>query len=239
MWKLSLVIALIFSVNANAQTTSTKIISQRKARSTKTDKQSVFSNSIFIKGGIGITSAQVDEWESTTYPPSSSTGGGLGGGSWFQSSGPIPTHHYNSVRREFTTVSFKIGNKWILGSNEKWRPGVQLTWFKYTAFIPVNEGDFKRSFSFVMLGFNNTFKLSENSALEFNGDYGLSFTKNNLKGESSPRTKGVGLSYDFELNYRYKKFTVGIDFSSIHRGAQISTDWTSLHTIGVGIGLVI
>ena len=145
-----------------------EIISIKKA------SKSIFSNSIFVKGNIGLTSAQVDEWENTTYSSTSGGGASLDGGSWF----PAETsehHTYNSIRRAFTTLTFKIGNKWTQGSNEKWRPGIHFTWFKYSAFIPVNGGDFKRSLSFLMIGPNCTFKLNDNSAIELNTDFGFSF----------------------------------------------------------------
>lgn len=237
MNKILLSIALIYSVNSNAQTTTNEDGNWGKTVSIKKASKSIFSNSIFVKGNIGLTSAHVDEWENTTYSSTSDGSSSLGGGSWF----PAETsehHTYNSTKRAFTTLIFKIGNKWTHGSNEKWRPGIHFTWFKYTAFIPVNGGDFKRSLSFLMIGPNCTFKLSDNSAIELNTDFGLSFIKTNIKGGYESSAKSIGLTYDFELNYRYKAFTFGVDYSSILR-RRLTTDPSSLNTLSLSFGIQI
>lgn len=133
-----------------------------------------------------------------------------------------------------TCINFKIGYNWIFGNREKWRPGFQLTFLNIGAIT-----DFKQLFGMRTMGgighvgYSNIFKFNETSGLECNIKFGiLVLDPAEFLSHYSPTG---AINYGFEVKYRYKVLSVGIDFSRIE--ANFKTErYTSINNFAITIG---
>lgn len=135
-----------------------------------------------------------------------------------------------------TGINFKLGYNWYFGSKQIWKPGIKLTFLNLGIIT-----DFKQMYGMNPmvgggLGFSNIFKLNETSGIECNLKGGaFMLLTDRTKGWSTGYSPTGAISYGFEVKYRYKTLSIGLDFSRLE--ADINRDrYTSINNYAISVG---
>jgi len=111
-------------------------------------------------------------------------------------------------------LGIKFGNKWYFGKNEKYRPGIQVTWIRFgvysTSFYPSDIS--KGYFSVLNLGFANAIKFKDKMGMEVNANVGPTVMEPPIPSDDSGE---FGLLYGLEVKYRLGRLALGIDFTRV------------------------
>lgn len=185
---------------------------------TREPKDKIYGNGFFIEGMIGSNSIyQKSNYVNYYYDEF---------GNYIEETSPS--------RQSYASISIRLGNKWYFGSNEKWRPGIQVTYLKLGLYFNPNATNPGRnSVSLGNVGFANVFKFNEKIGMEANANVG--FTAMNMLPPWFNNTPAAGVNYGVEVKFRYKALAVGLDYSRMEANFK-STKYTSMDVISVTIG---
>lgn len=206
-----------------------KFEKQETATSTKVDetvtpvrekKDHITNNGLFIEGMLGMNSVyQEDVYNGYYYDEF---------GNYVEDLG--------SSRQNYASLSIRLGSKWYFGSREKWRPGIQLTYFKLGLYLNPNSNSTssigRNSMSLANVGFANALKFNEKMGMEANANVG--FTVLNFLPPWN-YTPAPGINYGVEVKFRYKALAVGLDYSRMQANFNTSR-YTSMDVISISIG---
>lgn len=105
----------------------------------------------------------------------------------------------------------RIGSKWYLGENKKFRAGAQLTYARMGFSVVRNFGTTYAFFNFIPVnpGFTGYLAFNDKMGLETNLNVGPGFTFNK-------RSILVGVHVNPEVKFRYKALALGFDFSLLN-----------------------
>lgn len=201
------------------------------------DKEDLFKNGIFLDGVLGVGLRNYSYLEQI-YTPNidPNTGYDLGGTTTEQETRYSETNFMLSIR---------LGSKWYFGQGEKWRPGLQVTWFRFGTYIGGEAADDgpliaviggPKTFSICNVGYANIFKFTDQMGLEANVTGGY-----NLEMYPYDGILTHGVSATVEAKFRFKKLAVGIDYMHIF-GIENETTYNnsvrpaSFNNIGISIG---
>lgn len=200
------------------ETTATVTEEKTESRPTKEPKDKIHGNGFFIEGMIGRNSIyQKNNYINYYYDEF---------GNYIEE--PSPS------RQNYVSLSVRLGNKWYFGSNEKWRPGIQVTYFKLGLYLNPNATNPGRnSISLGNVGFANAFKFNEKIGMEVNANVG--FTAMNVLPPFFNNSPVAGLNYGLEVKFRYKALAVGLDYSRM-QAAFNSSRYTSMDVMSITIG---
>jgi hypothetical protein len=111
-------------------------------------------------------------------------------------------------------LGIKFGNKWYFGKNEKYRPGIQMTWIRFGAYsTSLSPSDISKGyFSVLNLGFANAIKFKDKMGMEVNANIGPTILQPPIPGDDSGE---FGLLYGLEVKYRLGRLALGIDFTRV------------------------
>jgi hypothetical protein len=158
--------------------------------------------------------------------------------------------------------SIRFGTKWYFSDKKKFRPGIQAVWARIGVVVPlavavvVNGSNLSVpttvTFEPFNVGSTNLLTFNENTALELNFNIGFhsSFIFTPLVLSTGSQGNQTLMQFGVLLNpavkFRYKKFSVGIDFSFMHGGvgqifesaqpARLYAYETNFMLIGITIG---
>ena len=120
----------------------------------------------------------------------------------------------SSRQENYASLSIRLGNKWYFGASEKWRPGIQVTYFKLGLYLnPDAYYVGRNSLALGNLGFANAFKFTDKIGMEANANVGLSVM--NMLPPFSNFDPAFGINYGAEVKFRYRSFAAGFDFSRL------------------------
>lgn len=161
-------------------------------------KDKILGNGLFIEGMLGMNRiTQNGSYYGYYYDEF---------GNYIQQTG--------SSTQNYVSLSIRLGNKWYFGSNEKWRPGIQLTYFKLGVYINPNAGGSseigRNSMSLANVGFANIFKFNDKIGMEANANVGFSLINFLPPWNYEP---APGINYGAEVKFRFKALAVGLDYS--------------------------
>ena len=112
------------------------------------------------------------------------------------------------------SISFRFGNKWYFGSNEKWRPGLQVNWLRLGIYIdpsdPISVLIGPKTFSLLNLGYANAIKFNETMGLEANITGGLNFEI-----DLDDVNLNTGIMINPEVKFRMNNLAIGFDYGRI------------------------
>jgi hypothetical protein len=204
-----------FEKTAKVETTE----STEKVQPTRKPKDAIFENGFFLEGMLGMNSIkQTSSYSIYSYYDEF--------GNYIEEKSP--------ARESYASLSIRIGNKWYFGSREKWRPGIQLTYFKLGLYLNPNSNYAvgRNSMSLANVGFANIFKFSEKIGLEANANVGFTVL-NFLPPWNIDPTPGI--NYGVAVKFRYKALAVGLDYSRMEANFN-SSSYTSMDIISLSIG---
>ena len=181
-------------------------------------KDKILGNGLFIEGMLGMNT--ITQFGYTNYYYDEF-------GNYIQSSG---------VQKDnYASLSIRMGSKWYFGSNEKWRPGIQLTYFKLGLYINPNAngsyGIGRNSMSLANVGFANAFKFNDKIGMEANANVGFSLINFLPPWNYDP---APGINYGAEVKFRFKALAVGLDYSRMD--ARQTNDRISMNIYSITIG---
>lgn len=140
----------------------------------------------------------------------------------------------NPSRQNYASLSIRLGNRWYFGSLEKWRPGIQVTYFKLGLYLNPNATNPGRnSISLGNVGFANAFKFTEKIGMEANANVG--FTAMNVLPPWFNNDPAAGINYGLEVKFRYKALAVGLDYSRMQANFN-NSKYTSMDVMSISIG---
>lgn len=135
----------------------------------------------------------------------------------------------------YFSLDARVGSKWYLGSESKFRSGVQLIYGR----IGFNASKWGALFNFlpVNAGYTSYWSISDAMGLELNLNVGPGMAINKY-------TTLMGIHVNPEFKLRYKALALGFDFSFLN-GGNLNTStsytdkiyWYSLNTYSVVFGL--
>lgn len=200
------------------QTTTTVTEEKTESRPAKEPKDKIYGNGLFIEGMLGMNSIyQKDDAINYYYDEF---------GNYIEETSPS--------RQNYASLSIRLGSKWYFGANEKWRPGIQVTYFRLGLYLNPNATNPGRnSVSLGNVGFANAFKFNEKIGLEANANVGL--TMMNFLPPFFNNNPAAGLNYGLEVKFRYKALAVGLDYSRMEANFN-SNRYTSMDVISLSIG---
>ena len=132
---------------------------------------------------------------------------------------PFGNYYPNGYSKTIDTVgniaiSFRFGNKWYFGSNEKWRPGLQVNWLRLGIYIEPNNAESlfigPKTFSLLNLGYANAIKFNETMGLEANITGGLNFEI-----DLEEVNLNTGIMINPEVKFRMNNLAIGFDYARI------------------------
>ena len=186
----------------------------------KEKKDHITNNGLFIEGMLGMNSI----YKADVY-----------NGYYYDEFGNYVAQT-NSSRENYTSLSIRLGSKWYFGSSEKWRPGIQLTYFKLGLYLNPNannsSGIGRNSLSLANVGFANAFKFNEKMGMEANANVGLTVMNFLPPWNYTP---AGGINYGVEVKFRYKALAVGLDYSRMEANFNTSR-YTTMDVISLSIG---
>jgi len=171
--------------------------SEEKPTPAYTPKDHIFGSGLFLDGMLGVNSITqfVDDYY-YNYDL----------GYYVQGSG--------TRKENYASLSVRLGNKWYFGSNEKWRPGLQVTYIKLGLYLGPNAYQTGRnSLALGNLGYTNAFKFKENIGMEANLNVGLCAM--NILPPWSYLDPALGINYGIAVKFRYKALAAGLDYSRL------------------------
>jgi len=200
------------------QTVETIKEEKTESRPTKEPKDKIHGNGLFIEGMIGRNSIyQKNNYINYYYDEF---------GNYIEE--PSPS------RQNYASISVRLGSKWYFGSRAKWRPGIQVTYFKLGLYLNPNATNPGRnSISLGNVGFANAFKFTEKIGMEANANVG--FTAMNVLPPFFNNNPVAGLNYGLEVKFRYKALAVGLDYSRM-QAAFNNNRYTSMDVMSITIG---
>lgn len=166
-------------------------------------------------------------------------------GNWVTS---VTEYRTNDV---YASLNIRLGTKWYFGSGSKWRPGLQVNFFRFGILLGGSSSGSvldpleslvagPKNFTICNVGMSNAFKFNDVIGMEVNvnGGYNL---------EMFPYDGIIthGVAANGEVKFRYRRFGVGLDYTRIFGisvdpafgSAYGSTRPSSTHVLGVSIGL--
>ncbi|MDC0231070.1 hypothetical protein OAK19_03820 [Aureispira] len=154
------------------------------------------------------------------------------------SQGYVSSYYYGYNTSEIIhETSLRIGSKWYFGSNNKWRPGIQVAWLRIGLVAFLDPALYSPGYSYIGLniapcnvGFINTIAFNEKIGLEANLNIGLnsiSTLVNDYSGYSY-HVMQFGVLINPVIKLRIKKFSVGIDIA--YKWAQFGVGWHSSYS---------
>ena len=184
-------------------------------------KDKILGNGLFIEGMLGMNRiTQNGSYYGYYYDEF---------GNYIEQTSPV-TENYASL-------SIRMGSKWYFGSNEKWRPGVQLTYFKLGLYInPNSNGSYgigRNSMSLANVGFANAFKFNDKIGMEANANVGFSLINFLPPWNYNP---APGINYGAEVKFRFKTLAVGLDYSRMDANFGQINDRVSMNVYSITIG---
>lgn len=135
------------------------------------------------------------------------------------------------------SISFRFGNKWFLGKNSKYRPGLIMQWARLGFYADKNQQYTSYSLAPLNLGIANSFKFNEKSGMEANLTAGLSLINFLTSLTPSENVGMVGYNVGFELKYNYDIFSVGLDFSNLNTGFNEKYRTHKINVLSLTLGL--
>lgn len=132
-------------------------------------------------------------------------------------------YSYNSDYNDgnYLGVAVEIGNKWYFGNNEKYMPGLQLTWLK----LNVNIGEFIAP-EFALLsplnvGFSNLIPLNDKIGLEMNLNGGITVDLDDVFFED-PLYSDLGYNITPEVRFVINQFSIGVEYSQFFINEEVA-----------------
>lgn len=208
-----------FEKTATEQTTGYQPVT-REVAPAREPKDKILGNGLFIEGMIGMnTISQKNQFNSYYYDEF---------GNYIEQTSPV-TENYASL-------SIRMGSKWYFGSNEKWRPGIQLTYFKLGLYINPNAngsyGIGRNSMSLANVGFANAIKFNDKIGMEANANVGFSLINFLPPWNYDP---APGINYGAEVKFRFKALAVGLDYSRMDANfGQFDRISMNIYSITIG-----
>ena len=191
------------------QTTTAEIVEKPK-------KDPILNSGLFIDGMLGMNTIIQ---EGTTY--------------YYDEFGYY-IEQTGLQKQNYASLSIRLGSKWYFGTREKWRPGLQLTYFKLGLYINPNTfNPGRNSIAIGNLGFTNAFKFTEKIGLEANANVG--FCAMNILPPWSFNDPAPGINYGVEVKFRYRALAVGLDYSRLDANFN-RPDRTTMNVYSVTIG---
>lgn len=166
-------------------------------------------------------------------------------GFWDANGNYVPQYVTTKTNDIYASINFRIGTKWYFGAGEKWRPGLQVNFFRFGLLINNDplESVFlgPKNFTICNVGMSNALKFNENIGMELNANGGY-----NLELYPDEGTLAHGIAANAEVKFRYRRFGVGIDYTHIF-GISVDPGFggtyspndrpASYETIGVSVGV--
>ena len=136
------------------------------------------------------------------------------------------------VNANLVGAATSVGYNWFLGSNEKYRLGIEAIWVRLGLYTDGRL--FVASLSPLNVGLINVIKLGELQGLTISVSSGLHL----LIGEDDNHaSNNVGYNFCADVKYRYKAFAIGISYLRM-AGNDFKTVYRSrFNTLGLSIGL--
>lgn len=180
-------------------------------------KDRIINSGLFIDGMIGMNSVTQFGFGNFYYDDF---------GNYVQGSGV--------EKDNYASLNIRLGSKWYFGTREKWRPGLQVTYFKLGLYLNPNANNPGRnSIALGNLGYTNAFKFKENIGMEANLNVGLCAL--NVLPPWSYLDPAFGINYGAAVKFRYKALAVGLDFSRLQTNFNNSRG-TIMNVYSVTIG---
>lgn len=154
--------------------------------------------------------------------------------------GPLSVPGYSYVPEMLGSINFRLGTKWYFGNGYRYRPGLQMTWFRL-GFSAANllGTTYQQPIFMVDLYPVN---IGHASILSFNDVLGLEINVNTGLGMEFPIASTIypmiGIHVNPELKFRYKALAVGLDIS-IFNGTQMTSNnslWYAKNIYSLSIG---
>ena len=189
----------------------------REVAPTRKPKDMIFGNGLFIEGMIGMNS--ITQFGYTNYYYDEF-------GNYIQDSG---------VQKDnYASLNIRLGSKWYFGTREKWRPGLQVTYFKLGLYLnPDAYNPGRNSIALGNLGYTNAFKFKENIGMEANLNVGLCAM--NVLPPWSYLDPALGINYGVAVKFRFKALAAGLDYSRLQTNFNNSRG-TIMNVFSVTIG---
>jgi hypothetical protein len=142
----------------------------------------------------------------------------------------------------YMSLNIRLGSKWYFGASDKWRPGLQVNYFRFGILIDPNAFESliigPKNFTICNVGMANAFKFNENIGMEVNVNGGY-----NLEMYPDDGTVTHGIAANGDVKFRFRRLAVGIDYTRIfgfsvdNFGGGSTTDRAAnYHIVGLSIG---
>lgn len=142
----------------------------------------------------------------------------------------------SAYSRSMFSMNARVGSKWYFGSNEKYRPGIQMTWLRTGFSTHIDNGNSFTFFNFIPLnvGYTSYLSIDEDLGLELNLNIGLGYSF--AKGRTLS-----GYHLNPEAKLRYRTLSLGLDLS-FYDGKEIRDDnyegyWFSNNSYSLTLGI--